>query len=133
MCVSACVCVCAAVSGARVKIYVLTVLLPVDTGLAPLCMTCVCSNVTQFMVRVGAEQYCDTEQLRTPELGSLPGVLHGGRQPERRGAECVGLWIPTYAWHTRTHRLTRTRARAHTHIRARERCFVFNRYFISFM
>lgn len=55
MCVSVplCVSVCAMwLSGARIKIYVLIVLLPVDIWLAPLHMTCVCSNVTQFMVRV---------------------------------------------------------------------------------
>lgn len=60
------------------------------------------------MVRVGAEQCCDTEQLRTPELGSLPGVLHCGRQPEPCTAEHVDLCTHTHVGATHTH--------AHTHM-----------------
>lgn len=82
VCLSECVCVHAPqFSGVGIKIYVRIALLPVDAWLAPLRVTSVCSNVTQFMFSVGSRWCCDTEQLRTPKLGRLPGVLHCGRQP----------------------------------------------------
>lgn len=67
-------------------------------------MTFVCSNVTQFLVLVGAQQCRDTEQLKTPKLGSLWGTLHRGKQPGCRRAERGGS-VATHvrATHVRAH------------------------------